>query len=302
MGKNSDIQWTDHTFNPWWGCWKVSPGCTNCYAWMFDKRLGGDHWHKNGERRFFGFKHWQEPLKWDWDAESRSERQSVFCASMADIFEDHPGLIGERQRLFGTIDVTPHLDWLLLTKRPENIHRMWSISGTGKDPGATDYARRENVWLMTTVENQALADHRINELLKCRHLSPVLGLSVEPMLEPIDLKLREWQQDAPDQSPDCMLTTAGQGIDWVICGGESGPKARPFDLAWARDLRDQCKTAGVPFFMKQISNHPHDSAEPGRKFVIKDSHGGDWDEWPEDLRVREFPRTKVASGSELQPD
>jgi protein gp37 len=122
MGETTGIAWTDHTFNPWWGCTKVSPGCDRCYAETFDRRIGGAHWGKDAARRVFGEKHWREPLKWNAAAEKAGKRARVFCASMADVFDaDAPA--GELERLWALIRATPHLDWQLLTKRPARIAR-----------------------------------------------------------------------------------------------------------------------------------------------------------------------------------
>lgn len=226
MGENSKIEWTHHTFNPWWGCVKVSPGCQHCYAETFSKRTGHQVWGVNAERRTFGDKHWKEPLKWDAEAKESGERRRVFCASMADVFEGREDLSPHRWRLFNLIEATPNLDWLLLTKRPENMLKLlptnWLI-----DP-------RPNVWLGTTVENQEQAGKRIPELLTVPAV--VRFLSCEPLLGPIDLK---W--DKPMRV----------GIDWVIVGGESGGGARPMHPNWARELRDQCVLAEVPFLFKQ---------------------------------------------------
>lgn len=218
MAKNSAITWTDHTFNPWWGCAKVSPGCTNCYAAAFDKRVGGDHWRPNGARRFLSAKNWREPLKWNAEAERALTTMRVFCASMADVFEDHPDLVEERAKLWPLIERTPRLDWLLLTKRPENIARMMPR------------CRGANIWLGTTVEN---ADYvwRADELRKVD--AAVRFISYEPALGPI--------ADAID------LT----GIDWIVCGDESGARRRPAEVQWFRDLRDRCQREGVYFHFKQ---------------------------------------------------
>jgi protein gp37 len=268
MGKDSAIQWTDHTFNPWWGCQRVSPGCENCYAEAFDHRLGRDDWGPKAQRRFFGEKHWAEPEKWN----RATERQRVFCASMADVFEDRRDLDSQRARLWTLIHKTPQLDWQLLTKRPENMTAMlpW---GNGM-PWL-------NVWCGTTVEDEKRAAERIPALRDVP--AKVRFLSMEPLLGPVD------------------LTGRLDGIDWVICGGESGFGARPFDLAWARSIRDQCRDAGVAFFCKQLGANsvwPLDEAarsvyRSGR-IRLKDLHGGDWDEWPADLRVREFPGSRRA--------
>ncbi len=228
MGKNSSIEWTDHTFNPWWGCAKVSPACTNCYAEAWSRRVGADIWGAGASRRFFGTKHWQEPLKWNEDAKREGRHKRVFCASMADVFEERPDLHATRRKLWQWIHLTPWLDWLLLTKRPENVGLMvpW------KDKWPT------NVWLGTSVENQEWVKQRLPLLLtypaQCRFLS------CEPLLGSLDL--RAWIESRPAKL---------YPINWVIAGGESGPGARPMLPGWARNVRDQCQAAGIPFHFKQ---------------------------------------------------
>lgn len=222
MGKDSRIEWTDHTFNPWWGCTKVSAACTNCYAEAWAKRVGARVWGAEAGRRFFGESHWREPLRWDRDSRAAGERHRVFCASMADVFEDRRELDEWRAKLASLIAATPNLDWLLLTKRP---HKAAAIAPWGE-------AWPSNVWLGTTVESQRWAEKRL-PLLACVP-ARVRFLSCEPLLGP--LQLQPW------------LKTA---VHWVITGGESGPRARPSDPAWFRALRDQCVAAGVPFHFKQ---------------------------------------------------
>ena len=121
MGQHSAIEWTDHTFNPWWGCTRVSPGCKYCYAEAWAKRFGHNVWGKDNTRRLFGENHWNEPIIWHQKAIEKNERARVFCASMADVFEKNPLLNSEREKLWELIELTPMLDWLLLTKRPENM-------------------------------------------------------------------------------------------------------------------------------------------------------------------------------------
>src|SRR5271166_5607806 len=150
MGKNSKIEWTDHTFNPWWGCTKVSEACKNCYAEAWSKRVGQKVWGPTANRRFFGEKHWLEPVKWNADTQA-GRRRRVFCASMADVFEDRRELDPWRQKLWDLIEVTPRLDWLLLTKRPELVA---TLARWGDD-------WPPNVWLGTTVEDQESADFRL---------------------------------------------------------------------------------------------------------------------------------------------
>lgn len=262
------------SFNPWWGCVKVSPGCEHCYAETFAKRTGHSIWGPAAttQRRTFGDKHWQEPLKWNEDAVKAGERRRVFCASMADVFEDHPQLLTERVRLWKLIDQTPALDWLLLTKRPENITDMAPCSWV-----ADGYPL--NVWIGTSVENQAMADKRIPLLLQIP--AAVRFLSCEPLLGPLDLSGRTcntvWiDQEYADADPGFaeVVETDGWPIDWVIVGGESGPKARPMEADWVRSVRDQCTGAGVAFHFKQwggVRKH-----ETGRTL-----DGRTWDEYPQ---------------------
>lgn len=233
MGGTTAIAWTDHTFNPWWGCERVSPGCQHCYAETFAKRTGNAVWGKNADRRRFGSKHWNEPLRWNEAAERAGERRKVFCASMADVFEDRADHHEDRNRLWHLISVTPWLDWQLLTKRPENVNRM--VPSTWH----YDYLDRvggwpANAWVGTTVEDQPRAFDRIPRLLEVP--APVLFLSCEPLLGGV-------------------LLAGLDRISWVIVGGESGPGHRPLDLDSARDLRDQCVKANVPFFFKQVGGH-----------------------------------------------
>jgi len=246
--QNSKIEWTDHTFNPWHGCIEVSPGCTNCYARTLSHRYGHDVWGpaKTTGRRMMSENYWRQPLRWNEAAKKAGTRARVFCASMADVFEDHPQVVNARMQLFNLIDATPYLDWLLLTKRPENIARMM-----GADVP-------ENIWLGTSCEDQKRADERIPHLLKVP--ARVRFLSCEPLLGPVDLS--PWLICCPScGAPRADTSYAGcqycdaypevRGVSWVICGGESGPGARPMHPDWSRSLRDQCQAAGVAFFFKQ---------------------------------------------------
>lgn len=228
MAKNSSIEWTDHTFNPWWGCSKVSPGCTNCYAETWSRRTGHMLWGSAVERRFFTEKHWQEPLKWNADAQAEQRRKRVFCASMADVFELRNDLDNWREKLWSLVHSTPWLDWLLLTKRPQNVERM--VPWRNRWP--------DNVWLGTTVEDQTRAIERLPFLLK--HPARCRFLSCEPLLAGVDLT--DWLLKRPKHLNE---------INWVIAGGESGHSARPMLPGWARQLRDQCSRALVPFHFKQ---------------------------------------------------
>lgn len=222
MGKNSKIEWTNHTFNPWWGCTKVSAACKHCYAESWSKRVGQNVWGPKASRRFFGDSHWSEPIKWNKEAVTSRQRRRVFCASMADVFEDRRELDAWRTKLWTLIDETPQLDWLLLTKRPELVGEL--VPWGNKWP--------KNVWLGTTVEDQESADTRLQHL--ARWPATIRFISAEPLLGPIDIQ--QW---------------LGSTIDWVITGGESGPKARPSSPSWFRELMGQCMAAEVPFHFKQ---------------------------------------------------
>lgn len=249
MGQDTNIAWTDHTFNPWWGCVKVSPACEHCYAEVFSKRVGQSVWGPTAPRRFFKDKHWNEPLKWDAAAKAAGRSARVFCASMADVCEMNDEVIAERDRLIRLIGQTPNLTWLLLTKRPENFNLMFSTRwGMNGWP--------DNVWAMTTVEDQTWADQRLPELLKVP--AKVLGVSYEPALGPVDFT--RWHVD----------------LDWIIFGGESGAGCRPPNLEWARSTRDHCAANNIAFFMKQVGGYPN------KKDQMEDL--------PEDLRIREFPK------------
>lgn len=227
MGKFSAIEWTDHTFNPWWGCVKVSPGCKHCYAETLSNRWGHDIWGPNTSRRMFGEIHWNKPRHWNAEAKKKGLRYKVFCGSMCDVFEIHPDLSDARLRLWALIEDTPHLDWLLLTKRPENI--------TAMIPAAWHLDPLPHVWMGTSVEDQKRADERLPIL---RNLpARVRWLSAEPLVGPITFR-------------------SLHKIDWVIVGGESGPECRPMELGWARDIRRHCHLAEVAFFMKQLGGYP----------------------------------------------
>jgi len=224
-----------YTFNPWTGCTKVSPACDHCYAEAWAKRSGTVQWG-NSPRRRTTETYWRQPLKWNREAAAAGRRRRVFCASLADVFDNRADSVW-RCDLWDLIAQTPHLDWLLLTKRPQNILSMLPDPETGVKPWGRGWP---NVWLGTTVENQEEAVRRIPHL--CKVPAAVRFLSCEPLLGPIDIRSA------------CEFPGRDYGevvIDWVICGGESGPGARPMHPDWTRNLRDQCDAAGVPFFFKQ---------------------------------------------------
>lgn len=324
MAENSRIEWCDHTFNPWRGCRKVSPGCAHCYAELRANRFGEDF---AGKRISLAAAGWKQPLKWDREAQRDGVRRRVFCASLGDVFEqwdgpvvDHHGhvfwrspdgtethTLGQnrlcggvpwrrlsmddlRRDLFSRIDETQNLDWLLLTKRPKNIMRMWPPpEGTFVQSCTPQHwGPRHNVWLGASVDDQPRADDRIPALLACRDLSPVLFLSCEPLLG--DVELGQWLYSEHDRaSMDRQYFSGLEGnsrakLDWVIIGCESnGPRVGRLgefasESAWwdgAARIVEQCREAGVAVFMKQ---------GPRNGRVVHDL-----DDFLEACRVREFP-------------
>lgn len=307
MGENSGISWTDHTFNPWIGCTKVSPACKNCYAERdMDHRFHKVKWGDGGTRVVTSEKNWWNPNRWNSIAGKSGVRPRVFCASLADVFEDWDGqvqhssgvpmwLMNEpnghakrwgaghvlddpnsglplklsdvRKRLFELIDYTPHIDWLLLTKRPENIKKMWPTENDGCNGKLAQaifggegrlVRRRDNVWLGTSVESSQYL-HRIDTLKSCGDLAAMLFISAEPVVGPME-----------------TLGEHLDGIDWVITGGESGPNARPAEPEWYRSIRDQCSSLNIPFHFKQWGEwipYEHCGCPP----LIESQHGDTYD-------------------------
>lgn len=355
MAETTKIQWCDHTASPWHGCSKTdNPGCDNCYAAAMAPRNPGilGVWGDDGVRvksKSFADKMQQ----WQRKAEKTGQDVTVF-PSLCDPFEDRPELAPWRQEMFGLADECPNVTLLLLTKRPENIRRMWVERddllecsaclwrGSEAESQQVDFEDepagwecpqcqspcghkpideptfRPNVWLLTSVSDQTTADRNIPELLKCRDLSPVLGVSYEPALGPVDFL--QWMRPKPDCGfvevdgccfhPDsitpechaaiaCPVTPTWQGLNWLIVGGESGPNARPCNVQWIRSAVQQCEAAGVACFIKQLGANATDSIH-GRQspasiatWIGRVNHpkGGDPSEWLEDLRVRQFPST-----------
>lgn len=339
------IQWADYTFNPWVGCQRVSPGCEHCYAEAYDKRVGGApklqrrdpskpqlRWGATADRVRTSVALWKQPMRWNKAALQAGTRPRVFCASLADVFDLHESIERTwRLELFSVIRQTPQLDWLLLTKRPENFRVALesSLYASARHNGymqseeafeATrlwvtrwlDGRAPENVLVGTTVEDRLRA-------ARLRHLKQISALgrfvSAEPLLEDlgaIDL----------------------EGVSWIIVGGESGAKARRFEVAWARALVARARRAGVAPFVKQLGANVIDRNDAGFEAMtdvvtetgrpvdegawpephggveehidghrddyqgapvrvhLRDHAGGDMAEWPFDLRVRQFPEVR----------
>jgi len=247
--RNSKIEWTDHTVNLWWGCHKVNTGCLNCYAEKMSNRFNNDLWGKDAKRKviYSAFSNLEEYQK---KAAKKGIMSKVFIGSMMDIFETLKDPVVEFQRdvLFENISEGkyPNLTFLFLTKRPANLFANY-IMGLG----VSKICDLKNVWFGISVSDQETSEAMkiIKNKMVDKNFNLNLFLSIEPQVGPIDnIDLR--------------------GIKWVIQGGESGKKRRPFDIKWAERMRDICKEQGVPYFFKQIDKV---------KFI------------PEHLRIREFP-------------
>lgn len=359
MGETTAISWCDSTFNPWIGCDKVSPGCRDCYAAVSrPAKVFGVKWGRGEPRHLTAESTWRKVRTWNNKAKKEGVRRRVFCASLADVFDEEVD-DDWRMRLFELIHDTPHLDWLLLTKRAAAARAFLDRVGP--------LIKWDHIWLGVSVENQELALERIPELLQTKYAGKRF-ISYEPALEAVDFGMSSavcddgcarWRSrwvrlhrpvcsDMPFGIGDRMAAPAGlhlahsnrhgalsieveeekflgikpnefevlpYGIDWVIVGGESGDTARRFDVEWARNAVMQCRLGGAAVFVKQLGSRAWwngcsewnpiiDRSGSWPSFVQKedavgeyggfwmllnDDKGGDIFEWPEDLRIREFP-------------
>jgi protein gp37 len=238
MAEQTEISWTDATFNPWMGCVNVSPACEHCYAEeLVTGSMGLPVWGKDAPRKRTSATYWTQPYYWNRDAQKEGKRQRVFCGSLCDVMEDRRDLDPIRSDLYGLIERTPWLDWLLLTKRPQNFTRFLSEAWRVNPPS--------NIWGMTTVESSEYL-WRI-EAMRALPFA-IHGLSIEPLLE-----------DMP------TLGDHLDGIEWVIVGGESGPGARPMHPDWARRIRDICLDRQIPFHFKQWGEWSPNAPEVARE-------------------------------------
>lgn len=299
--KKTGIQWTDSTWNPVRGCSIVSPGCSNCYAMKQAHRFSGEGKPYEGltkmtkggpvwtgdvalvEERLDDPEHWRKPRR-------------VFVNSMSDLF--HEGVPDDYiRRVFAVMAMARSHVFQILTKRPERMCRLLqkgpdNIFGphTARAMNDPDNSRWRwplpNVWLGVTAEDQTRFDERIAHLADTP--AAVHFLSCEPLLGPLDMMGPQkggWLPEAPPDPRGCRSF-----IDWVIVGGESGPRARPCRVEWIRDVVRQCREAGVAVFVKQLGSHPvFGDEEEGAEVYVTDRKGGDPIEWPPDLRVREYP-------------
>lgn len=267
MGRDSKIEWTDHTFNPWIGCTKVSPACKFCYAEKYATRWGIAEWGNN-PRHKTAPGNWAKPLNWNRQAEKDGKRRRVFCASLADVFDDHTSILqGWRDELFAMIRATPNLDWLLLSKRPENYeHLLPADWGKGY----------KNVWLGVSIENQEMYDLRAKIL--SRTPAAMRFYSMESLLNYVMM------------DPEYI-------VDWIIIGGESGFKkdARRLDLNHVWDIFqqvDRTATDSPALFFKQLG------VQLAADHRLKDDKGGTFEEYPfhlEWLTIRQIPRGPLNS-------
>ena len=298
MAENTKIEWCDSTFNPWVGCTKVGPGCDHCYAEGWAKRSGIVQWGPGAERRRTSAANWRKPLQWNakpffecvacgWRGERflvhfdgdqcphcctvgdiKPARRRVFCASLADVF-DNEVPVEWRADLFDLIERTPHLDWLLVTKRIGNAKAMMA-DALHLNPDALSNGQiwpLPNVWLGITVVNQEEADRDIPKLLQTP--AAVRFLSMEPLLGPVDLRQAHITKVRLPAWPNPTR------VDWIIVGGESGPKARPMHPQWARDIRDQCEEAGVPMLFKQWGEWSPSPQGGTASMLVHDFHDGE---------------------------
>lgn len=278
MAENSSISWCKHTWNPWRGCARVSPGCAHCYAEAMSHRnpavLGT--WGPDGTRPIAAESSWRTVYRWDRAARDARERHRVFCGSLMDVWENRPDLLTPRRRLLWTAYECRHLDFLFLTKRPQNIRPLLHAATHMHHPhndwlDLQTRATRPNWWLGATVEDRTRLRERYPLL---RDVPAVVRFfSCEPLLE-----------DISDILADHL-----EGIHWVIVGGESsqgGATARPFDIEWVEGIITVCASRNVPVFVKQLGSRP---VAAGLGLRLRGHHGSDENEWPDWMRVRQFP-------------
>lgn len=269
MGANSNIAWTDNTWNPWWGCTEVGPGCDFCYARIFAARLGKAKWGDDVPRVRTSTQVWDSLDTWERKAIKTGVPIKVFCASMSDFFENHPDVGPWRTEGWERIKRCPHLRFQILTKRGSNIPKMLP------DDWGPAYA---HVGFMCTVVNPVEAARDVPRLLKVKrdHGVTWIGLSIEPFLEPILLQ-PEWLD-------------AG-AVDWIIIGGESArgealAECRHYNMNAALGIITACVHRGVPVFHKQLGSRP---IYHGQRFAVGHWKGELPAQWPAEFKVQQFP-------------
>jgi len=326
--ERTKIGWPDHTFNPLIGCQKVSDGCKFCYAEaQMDHRYARVKWGPLGTRVRTAPRTWRKVETWNrsawvecaecgWRGPAKDTivtivgnacplchasvnptRQRVFCASLSDVFEDHPAWEPVRVDLLTLIEKTSNLDWLLLTKRPQNvmplIDKAQAQGGRISDADAW-FSRNRHVWIGASIENQPAVEQRLAALLAIP--ASVHFLSCEPLLSALDFSFDSDICHCGDSMSDHALYCGHspiamksnylvEGVDWVIAGCESGTRARPMELAWVRSIRDSCAAAKVPLFVKQLPGRPHPETN------IKN--------FPDDLQIQQFPSVEYAKATDM---
>jgi len=269
MTENTKIEWAHHTFNPWIGCTEVSPACDHCYARELAKRYSMAEWGTGKPRQRTSAANWKLPLKWNRQAEKLGIRYRVFCASLADVFDNEVDPQW-RADLFALIAITPNLDWLLLTKRIGNAAEMIAQARIYQGEDVFYHKPIKNIWIGATICNQKEADRDIPKLMKVP--AAVRFLSMEPLLGDVDIRWalsRNKLEIAAGFLQRGMFSPGFETlrpIDWVIVGGESGNCARPMHPGWIFRLRDQCNATGTAFFFKQWGEFipaEDDECDPG---------------------------------------
>lgn len=317
MADKSSIEWTDATWNPIVGCSIVSPGCTNCYAMKMAARIDKmtlsshyegltervkDHVVWNGKIARAPDYIFTQPLRW-------KRVRKIFVNSMGDLF--HESIPDEWiDRVFAVMALCPQHTFQVLTKRAQRMRdycSKWNKQADLPHVGlgySGSFIMADwplpNVWLGVSAERQKEANERIPHLLATP--AAVRFISAEPLLDRVSLRWAKWDnwKDATGRRRTTVDHLDGaRMLDWVIVGGESGPRARPFHLKWADEIVSECAEANVPCFVKQFGANvvgPHANGVNETTYRFKNSKGGDWNEWPERLRVRQFPQT-AAPGS-----
>lgn len=314
MSEATAIEWADSTFNPWEGCQKAGPGCDNCYAEARNARFSGGqavNWGPGAPRRRTSDANWKLPAQWQRQAAAfqakHGRRRRVFCASLAD-WLDNEVPVGWLADLLHLVRKTPDLDWLLLSKRIGNWRsRLEAARDAMLNSHMIECWLRgmppPNVWIGSTVVNQAEADRDVPKLLRVP--AAVRFLSVEPTLGPIDLTNIPVGGGHGHHEFDPIITgnalrradREAPHLHWVICGGESGPKARPMHPDWARSLRDQCAAASVPFLWKQWGEYlPVGQVRaPGAEMVVPRT-GHAWDDGMTAWRIGKAAAGRLLDG------
>lgn len=289
MGK-TNIPYVHYSYNHWIGCTHAKMrGCDHCYAEALDYRMNfgqlGGVWGPDAPRYFV--KNTRKPYSWDAAATKAGERYRVMN-SLNDIFEDRPDLIGPRAEFLKIVEETPNLDWLFFTKRIENAERLLSPSPRWVKESESwlgCWHIPDNVWFIQSVSTQAELDRVVSVLehFGRRFYPMVIGLSVEPLIEAIDLDDFLYEDNVGDEEHDVWL----RPLDWVIVGGESlqRGRVRPCHLEWIKQIVDQCQQAGVPVYVKQTGSLAMYQDQPYQTM----GKGENPDEWPEWMRVRELP-------------